>query len=305
MSHYYQHLTLNGPASVQAANIFSHVSHRLQLGAAAVVCKDPEAMRASLIRAWQRTIADVKQQRDLTVDTDMKLRLTQRLIKLQSIHIGTTMQHSIRIHTPVHLSAEGADVKSLYLAMNVTAQEITQLLTISSQCLVVGSLTPSTVRELELMPKQHLDHQAESAWRAITSFLKQHEIDLNLLIAPRAERLAHINASLEKLLDDTAAREFISRMNEFYLLARQAMPLHWSSRRTKEQQTLAVLASQVTTYTPGLTALSLADNEDPLFYLSDHRSLSFKTFWDSLFREDRIYANGPDMRVLAAAGLAG
>ncbi|MCW1908085.1 MAG: hypothetical protein KIH63_001950 [Candidatus Saccharibacteria bacterium] len=303
MARYYQHLMLNGPLGVQAANIAAHAAERLELGTIVVITKEPTGMVLSLTKAWQKNIQVIKQKRDLATDTDEKLRLTHRLIKLQSTHIGTSPQSHIVVCSQ---AAEQLPVasKSVYLANVVPDDATLQLISSIPSGLVIGSLSTTTVRAAGLLPKSQLDAQADAAWQAIGNFLNEHTVSHAKLARPHKDRFNHINAALESLLDETTAREFISLMNDFHMLAKQAMPLDWDHHQIRRQQTLAVLAAQVATYTPGITTVSLADNEDPLFYLSDQRVQTTLSFWDQFCRGHWPSLADRGTPALAGAGLA-
>jgi hypothetical protein len=304
MAQFYQHLMLKGPIGVQAVNIAAHVAERLALGTAVVITKETTGMTLSLTKAWQRNIQTIKQKRDATTDTDEKLRLTHRIIKLQSVHIGTSPHCRILVCSPT-MAQLPSDTKSVYLADVTSTDTLPKLIDTASSSLVIGSLSESTIRRLALQPKTQLDARADEAWDALIHFLKAHSISLAKLSGPHEQRFSYINSALESLLDETTARQFISLMNDFHMLAKQAMPLNWDHTKIRQQQTLAVLAAQVATYTAGITTVSLADNEDPIFYLSDQRAQTISTFWDQLYRGHWASWVGRGKPVLAGAGQAG
>jgi hypothetical protein len=283
---YYQQLKINGSAAQQAAVIVRHLITRFETGPVLLVCDSPQATKKTMVSAWQKLSQDYKQQRNQAYKTDDKLRLTRRLIKIQNYAIDDkTYTNNLRLASYQDLLNLPQDFrpKTIYLLDDINSPQLRKyLLGLASSPLVIGQLPQSAVISLGLSDKSELDKSAEAAWQAITIFFKSRNISLRELVGPSQQRVGQINSALDTLLDETNAREFIGLVNEFSHYARQAAPLNWSKQRVIEQQTVAVLANQVTTFVSSLTVLPISEDEDPVFFLSDRHKLSLTLNWLSL-----------------------
>lgn len=273
---YWHNINLKGELSSQAATIAKHLTSRFDSGHAYVVCEHPASVIPALNKAWKKSIAKVQQERDKAPRTDDKLRLTRRVIKMQSYRIGpagSSSQLSVIDFPSFADAAQDSENRTIYIVGTPPASIIRSgLENLVRSILIVGNAN-AVINSLA-SPKAEIDLAAEKAWQNIVKFLHTNNIRLDNLVKPNDDRVAQINVALEVLLDDQTSRQFIDLVNSFNAAARFAAPLIWSKKRMDEQQTIAVLANQVASFTPDLNHDPLATGEDPVFFLSDKKVLT-------------------------------
>lgn len=270
---YWQTINFKGSRDAQAALVARHFEARFGLGLGLVISEHVPELTESLTRYWSRIARELQTQRDATADADEKLILTNKIIRLQSVQIRNhSSEAGLMVIKPEGLSSRGGNKspRTIYLLDTPNDKTLKQyLLSQSVPMLLVGTQLPEAIAKLT-SPKSLLDKQVIVAWEDLTNFIKSRGIDLAKLAHPNPERSEHIDETLEYLLDEHVATEFLQLYATFRNRARKAAPLEWTHLVDRQQQTVAVLARQVHSFaSPVIGQQFDLDNDDPSFFLND------------------------------------
>lgn len=257
--------------SALASHIAEHWQSRHLYGKALFICDSPAELTKLLRKRWTSVMQSIQQERTHTIDADKLLNITHTITRMQQMIIADTPPHS-------------------FPAAHFWLVQVTQLASIelprSCHTIYIATSLPTHMKELlvsvlpahslivdfggnnhwNITPKAVLEEKVHNAWNELTTFLVQHNIDIQKLVEQQ-HTIDAIDNALDTLLD--TGNSFLRHARQFQEVLHLAQPLPLTFVQKQQFELATMLARRVAILTPGIVHHSLIQTNNDTFSLYD------------------------------------
>ncbi len=252
----------------KVSEVMKHWQARFELGAALLLCDDPQATLKLLEKQWRKLSRQLQSNRETKVGADDILTVTRTISRMQRVKFSTDDPESnpdatFYVINSEQLSSLPAHCYTLYNFSKLPDLSLLKLLPTDSLIVSYGEKVQlAGIHEKSVLEERILTEEA-----SLTKWLENHHIVIDEL----KSNIEKANEALDTLLSSSSLQSnFLHTAGVFLNLVQLAQPVTLSDVQQKRIEALRQLEHHVRVLSPAFLSDHIVDSQnDDSFLLRD------------------------------------